>query len=849
MIHLRLLGGVELTARDSDRERRLVLAPKPLGLLAYLALGEAEGRPVRRDVLLALFWPELSNTRARAALRQALFQLRRGVGEGALDTNRNVISLAPETISCDVIAFEGCLARGDSAAAMELYRGPLLQGFFVDGASSELEGWIEQERARFASKAFRACSALADDAAHSRNGIAAAQWARMAASLAPDNEIAVRRLIQILDTFGDRAGALRVAGDFARWLSAEFGAAPSAETQALIAAVRARDPVPATEPAALPVSHSLVAAPTVASAPPPVPSGDRGPIQQPSWRGLVVSRQHVLLAATLLVVAGLGALFATRSGSGATPNAAIAASPASPPITIASPGARRLYAEGMKRYIGGDARESARLFVAALADDSTCAMCAYYAALSYNNFDDADAGRMLQVAMRLAGRVSEPERLLIHYRWADATNSVLRGVMAESLVTRYAYWPEAQIAAAEAENMAGHWLAAAAHLRRAIAAQPLPDSAAGGACTVCSAELFLASVYQAADSLPAALRVAQALVRMRPHSRLGWLELSHVLAETGHYDQARAAMDTSTRYASGTDDDVIEHAQIEIRAGNFDVADRLLTTIAQTGNANSRHDALWFLVISLRNQGRLREALQVAEGPMRRGETSSTQGIGEGELAQAQVLFEMGQYRRAATIFAQQAFPPDSFARSAIGRIARQRVWTLTHAGSGLAAAGDTVALSALVDTVKLWGTRSGFGRDRVLYHYLEGLMWLARERPDSAVGAFRSALMSETEGYSRLDLQLARALLMLGRPREAIPVLEHPLAGTLEAGNFYASRAELQQMLGRAFDAVGEPDSAAVYYRAVLRAWRHADPQFQPALENARARFSTDEHLLASRH
>lgn len=851
VIHLRLLGGVELSARDSDRERRPVLAPKPLALLAYLAIARAEATPVRRDVLLALFWPELSSSRARAALRQLLFQLRRGLGEDALDAGRNVIVLSPEAVSCDVVAFEECLARGDRAAAMELYRGPLLQGFFIDGASTELEGWIESARARVAWKAFLACSALADEAVQWRNGIAAAQWARMAASLAPDNEIAVRRLIEILDTFGDRAGALRVAGDFARWLSDEFGSSPSAETQAMIAAVRARDPLTATpEQHFAPLSHSLMpAAPALsgASVTEPgaalAPTGHGAPLQPH-----VASRQHLLLAAALVIAVGVGALVATRTGR-ATPTPAKAASRTSPPITIASPVARRLYTEGTDRYLAGDPREGARLFVAALADDSTCAMCAYYAALAYRNFDDAAAGRMLQVAMRLADHVSEPERLLIHYRWADATNSLRRSVVAESLVTRYAYWPEAQMAAAEAANMDGHWLAAAAHLRRAIAAQPLPDSAADGACRGCSAQLLLINVYEAADSLPAALRVAQGLMRTHPHSRLAWLELSHVLSESGRYEEARAAMDTSTRYASGTYDDAIEHAQIEIRAGNFSVADRLLTTLAQTGNDNSRFAALWYLVISLRAQGRLHEALELAEGPMRRGETASTQGIGEAEIAEGQILFELGQYRRAAVIFTREEFPPDSFARAAVGRVARQRAWTLTHAGSALAAAGDTIALSALVDTVKWWGARSGFGRDPRLYHYLAGLMWMARGRPDSAAVAFRLAVTSETQGFSRVNVELARALLMLGRPRDAIPLLEHPLGGALEAGNFYITRTELQRTLARTYDAASRPDSAVVYYRAVLRAWRHADAELQPEIQRTRGRLAADERLLASRH
>ena len=146
VIRLRLLGGVELSACDSGRERRLVLAPKPLALLAYLAIASAEARPIQRDELLALFWPELSSTRARAALRQALFQLRRGLGQSVLERGRAVVALSPEAISCDVVDFEQALARGDRAAAMELYRGPLLHGFFIDGSVFAANPGMSDER-------------------------------------------------------------------------------------------------------------------------------------------------------------------------------------------------------------------------------------------------------------------------------------------------------------------------------------------------------------------------------------------------------------------------------------------------------------------------------------------------------------------------------------------------------------------------------------------------------------------------------------------------------------------------------------------------------------------------------
>jgi DNA-binding SARP family transcriptional activator/predicted Zn-dependent protease len=846
VIRLRLLGGVELSAHENGRAHRLSLPPKPLALLGYLAVASAETIPVRRDPLLALFWPELSSDKARGALRQLLFQLRRVVGADVLRTDRENIALVPEALSCDVVDFGQQLAAGDRIGAMELYRGALLEGFFFDGVSAALEEWIEGARMRLNGRAFSACCALADEAERARNGVAAARWAREAVALAPDNETAVRRLIQILDTFGDRCGALRAAEDFARRLAEEFDAAPSAETQALIAAVRRRSVATGNGVASIPV-HAVHSPAAVES------SGQARPIsagslaRSRSTRNPAFSWRPSVLAAALATIGIAGALFVTGRGS-ATPGPRRSSRAESPPITVASR-VRGLYEEGLDRYYAGDPRESARLLTAAFARDSGCAMCAYYAAIAEASFNEIASDRLLQSAVRLANRVSEPERLLIKYRWADARNSFERRAAGDSLVVKYPDWPEAQTAAAEADNMDGAWLTAADHLRRAIAGEPIPDTATGPDCPACATRFLLIDTYRAADSLAAAARVAQQLIRVQPHSRIAWRELSHVLAESGRFDEARAAIDSSTKYASGTDEDVIEHALIEIRARQFAKADQMLTALAQTGNANSRSDALWFEVISLRAQGRLREARGIAEGPLRKADASSTHGIGISTVADAQVLFELGAYRRAAAIFtANAAEIPDPLIRGAQGRVARQHAWMLTQAGSALAAAGDTLALAALVDTVQAWGELSGFGRDRRLPDYLRGLLWMARARPDSAVSAFSRATFSETEGFSRNDLERARALLALGRPREAIPVLRHPLEGGLEAGNFYVPRTELQEMLARAYEAAGERDSAAVYYRYVVEAWRNADAQFEPRVVHARERLALDDRRLLAR-
>ena len=69
MIELRTLGTLDLRDGAMGEIRRVLAQPKRLALLVYLALAPAAPR---RDSLLALFWPELDQGRARLALRQAV---------------------------------------------------------------------------------------------------------------------------------------------------------------------------------------------------------------------------------------------------------------------------------------------------------------------------------------------------------------------------------------------------------------------------------------------------------------------------------------------------------------------------------------------------------------------------------------------------------------------------------------------------------------------------------------------------------------------------------------------------------------------------------------------------------
>ncbi|HKP50089.1 MAG TPA: hypothetical protein VJU17_08760, partial [Gemmatimonadales bacterium] len=72
---IRLLGGCELVAGDKAPVTGLLVQPKRLALLLYLAVALPRGFR-RRDEILALFWPESDAGRARNSLRQALHELR-----------------------------------------------------------------------------------------------------------------------------------------------------------------------------------------------------------------------------------------------------------------------------------------------------------------------------------------------------------------------------------------------------------------------------------------------------------------------------------------------------------------------------------------------------------------------------------------------------------------------------------------------------------------------------------------------------------------------------------------------------------------------------------------------------
>ncbi|NIP60860.1 MAG: hypothetical protein GWM92_12280, partial [Gemmatimonadetes bacterium] len=229
---------MDLRDDETGRALRSVLAqPKRLALLAYLALARPRGA-YERDTLLALFWPEASESRARNALNQALFFLRRRLGDEAIRSVGTALELDRERVWCDAVAF-GARRETEPRAALELYRGELMRGFHLSGCPG-FERWLDGERERLRGLAVETALDLAAREAGADNAVGAVSWSRKAARWAPYQERVARELITRLEEAGDLSGALKAFEAVRRRCVQELGSAPGGEVQGIADGIRRR---------------------------------------------------------------------------------------------------------------------------------------------------------------------------------------------------------------------------------------------------------------------------------------------------------------------------------------------------------------------------------------------------------------------------------------------------------------------------------------------------------------------------------------------------------------------------------------------------------------------------------
>ena len=218
MLRLRTFGGLWL---EGD-ERPLTGAAAQRRRLALLAaLGAAGRNGMSRDAVVGLLWPEVDDARARAALSQALYALKRDTS-AELVLGHDVLTLNGDVLRVDISEFEHAIARGDFETAANLYGGPFLVGVHISEAA-DFEHWLDGIRLRTNQAAEDAPEHLATDAESRRDFTAAATWWRRLVALDALKPRAVRGLMEALVAQGDRAEAMRTAERYAqrvqRWRS------------------------------------------------------------------------------------------------------------------------------------------------------------------------------------------------------------------------------------------------------------------------------------------------------------------------------------------------------------------------------------------------------------------------------------------------------------------------------------------------------------------------------------------------------------------------------------------------------------------------------------------------------
>jgi TolB-like protein/DNA-binding SARP family transcriptional activator/Flp pilus assembly protein TadD len=234
LLVLKQLGDPAVTRAGEVLSGRAVQGRR-LALLSILA--SSIGRPVSRDKIVGLLWPESSTDRARPQLSDSVYILRTALGDDVIHSTGDDLTLNENLISSDVADFERLLDSGEYERAVEIFSGELLEGFHLSDAA-EFERWLDAERARLNQRYAAALEALALRAEKDGNFAAAVDWWRKLSARDPHSGRVALGLMRCLDAAGDRGAALKHARVHAALLQQEFEADPDSDVVALAEQLR-----------------------------------------------------------------------------------------------------------------------------------------------------------------------------------------------------------------------------------------------------------------------------------------------------------------------------------------------------------------------------------------------------------------------------------------------------------------------------------------------------------------------------------------------------------------------------------------------------------------------------------
>ncbi len=200
-----------------------------LALLAYLA---DQTRPVGRDVLAALLWPDAPAGLARGRLRRLVHEVNAVLGAGVIDANPDALWLAAD-VDSDLRRSGTAIAAADLRALLDARTADVLAGFSL--GSEAFDDWLDARRREQHAALIRALERAIERALDDGQSDAAEQAGDTLLRLEPCTEAGhVARLLGRAAR-GDAAGVETAYFDGARAWRDELGARPSARFEAAYA--------------------------------------------------------------------------------------------------------------------------------------------------------------------------------------------------------------------------------------------------------------------------------------------------------------------------------------------------------------------------------------------------------------------------------------------------------------------------------------------------------------------------------------------------------------------------------------------------------------------------------------
>lgn len=246
-LQIRFLGSLYL---ERDQALRLPRWGAVCSLLSFLVVHHDES--ISRERLAGLFWPDQTEPRARRALSNALWQIRRTLGEaaGRLVSEREMVTwhfLPGDWF--DVDEFQSLCEQAQAAPlrqAVDLYKGDLLPDIYDD--------WALLERERLRELYLRSLGRLLTTYKQGNDYEQALVCAQRLVAADPLRESGHRELMRLYHLVGRSQAALEQYAILREHLAEELGIVPSPATAALYHKIAAalKDPAAAHLPVAPP---------------------------------------------------------------------------------------------------------------------------------------------------------------------------------------------------------------------------------------------------------------------------------------------------------------------------------------------------------------------------------------------------------------------------------------------------------------------------------------------------------------------------------------------------------------------------------------------------------------------